>query len=89
MEDVDQTRKSLRPQFPFLRFPIWPGNGEGIPDSRLGRNREQVEEPEGYLYRDLVGIGKSPVSRFGRDRESRSRDRESGSRGRHDGDFLV
>jgi hypothetical protein len=29
------------PQFPFpRRFPISPGNGEGIPDSRLGRNRE-------------------------------------------------
>ncbi len=28
------------PQFPFPRFPISPGNGEGIPDSRLGRNRE-------------------------------------------------
>ncbi len=32
------------PQFPFPRFPIWPGDGEGIPDSRrisrLGRNRE-------------------------------------------------
>jgi hypothetical protein len=30
------------PQFPFKfpRFPIWPGNGEGTHDSRLGRNRE-------------------------------------------------
>jgi hypothetical protein len=25
------------PQFPFPRFPIWPGIGEGIPDSRFGR----------------------------------------------------
>ncbi len=38
-----------------------------------------------------LGIGKRPgaVSRFGRDRELRSRSRESGSRGRHAGDFLV
>ncbi len=29
-------------QFSFPRFPMWPGNGEGIPDSesRFGRNRE-------------------------------------------------
>jgi hypothetical protein len=25
------------PEFPFPPFPIWPGNGEGIPDSRFGR----------------------------------------------------
>ena len=28
MEDDDQTRKS---PIPVPRFPIWPGNGEGIP----------------------------------------------------------
>jgi hypothetical protein len=28
------------PQFPFPRFPIWPGIGEGTPDSRFGQNRE-------------------------------------------------
>jgi hypothetical protein len=42
-----------------------------------------------FPTRPASGIGKSPVSRFGRDRESRSRDRELGSRGRHAGDFLV
>jgi hypothetical protein len=33
------------PQFPFPRFPIWPGNGEGISDSRLGRERESGNPP--------------------------------------------
>ena len=28
------------PRFPFPRFPIWPGNGEGFPVSRFGRERE-------------------------------------------------
>ena len=45
--------KKTNPQFPFPRFPIWPGIGEGIPDSRFGRNRESGS--------------KSPVSRFGRE----------------------
>ena len=55
-----------------------------IPDlaGKRGGNPRFPTRPES-------GIGKSPVSRFGRDRESRSRDRESGSRGRHAGDFLV
>ncbi len=45
-----QTRKSPIPvppipdsppsESPDSRFPIWPGIGEGIPDSRFGRNRE-------------------------------------------------
>jgi hypothetical protein len=38
------------PQFPPPRFPIWPGNGEGTSDSRLGRERES---------------GNPPFSRFG------------------------
>jgi hypothetical protein len=46
------------PQFPSPRFPIWPGNGEGTSDSRLGRERES---------------GNPPFSRFGRERESGSR----------------
>jgi hypothetical protein len=35
-------RPDPNPQFPFPRFPIWPGIGEGfgIPDSRFGQNRE-------------------------------------------------
>ncbi len=33
------------PQFPFPRFPIWPRNGEGISDSRLGRERESGNPP--------------------------------------------
>ncbi len=33
------------PQFPFPRFPIWPGNGEGIPDSRSAGNRESGNGP--------------------------------------------
>jgi hypothetical protein len=28
-------RRPGNPQFPFPRFPIWPGNGEGTSDSRL------------------------------------------------------
>ncbi len=36
-------------ELPFPRFPIWlgtwPGNGEGVPDSRLGRNRELGNPP--------------------------------------------
>jgi hypothetical protein len=32
-------------QLPFPRFPIWLGNGEGIPDSRLRRNRESGNPP--------------------------------------------
>ncbi len=33
------------PRFPFPRFPIRPGNGEGISDSRLGREREPGNPP--------------------------------------------
>ena len=33
------------PQFPFPRFPIWPGIGEGIPDSRFGRESGHRESP--------------------------------------------
>ncbi len=35
----------MSPQFPFPPFPIWPGIGEGIPDSRFGRNRETGNPP--------------------------------------------
>ncbi len=50
MEDEDQTRKS-----PIPVPPIWPGlgNGEGIPDSRLRRNRESGNPP----FPDSVGTG--------------------------------
>jgi hypothetical protein len=51
-----QTRLGSRPgnpQFPFPRFPIWPGIGEG----RFPR----------FPIRPESGIGKSPVSRFGRE----------------------
>jgi hypothetical protein len=47
------------PQFPFPRFPIWPGIGEGIPDSRFGRNRESGNPP----IPDLAGNRESG-SRF-------------------------
>ncbi len=35
-----RTVRPGNPQFPFPRFPIWPGIGEGIPDSRFVGNRE-------------------------------------------------
>ena len=75
MEDDDQTRKSPIPS------PVPPIQVPDLAGQRGGKPRFPTP-PES-------GIGKSPVSRFGRDRESRSRDRESGSRGRHAGDFLV
>ena len=79
MKDDDhwQTRKSPIPVSPIPDFKLaGPGKRGGI--SRFPTPPES-------------GIGKSPVARFARDRESRSRDRESGSRGRHRdaGDFLV
>jgi hypothetical protein len=74
MEDDDQTRKSPIPGRPPI--PDLAGKQGGNP---------RFPGPT----RPESGIRKSPVSRFGRDRESRSRDRESGSRGRHAGDFLV
>jgi hypothetical protein len=79
MEDDDQTRKSpiqvpAAGGVPPIQVPDLAGKrrggGEGFSDFRLGRNRDS-EIPS--------------ASRFGRDRESRSRDRESGS-GRHAGD---
>jgi hypothetical protein len=72
----------MSPQFPFPRFPIWPGIGEGFPDSRFGQNRESGIPC--FPIPESAGIGKQgiPVSRFGRDRES-------GSRWRRAGDFLV
>ncbi len=54
-------------QFPFPRFPIWPGNGEGLPDSRLGRigNREIPRFPirpgNGNRGPDWPQIGKSGI----------------------------
>jgi hypothetical protein len=49
------TARPGSPQFPFARFPIWPGNGEGIPDSRLrvGRTRESGNPP----FPDSAGTG--------------------------------
>jgi len=38
--DKAQKTRPPNPRFPFPRFPIWPGNGEGFPVSRFGRNRE-------------------------------------------------
>ena len=52
------------PQFPFPRFPIWPGIGEGIPDSRFGRNRESGNPP----FPDLAGNRESG-SRLAANRE--------------------
>jgi hypothetical protein len=69
--DDDQTPAKVPNSGPFPRFPIWPGYGEGIPDSGLGRNRESGNPPFPEI--------------FGRDRESRSRDRESGSESRAGG----
>ncbi len=37
---ISSASRPGNPQFPFPRFPIWPGIGEGIPDSRFGRERE-------------------------------------------------
>ena len=50
-------RQTRNPHFPFPRFPIssLPGNGEGIPDSRLGRNRE-TGNPR-FLIQPGTGIG--------------------------------
>jgi hypothetical protein len=57
MEDEDQTRKS-----PIPVSPIWPGNGEGIPDSRLRRNRESGNPP----VPDSAGTGDcGPAGRRG------------------------
>ena len=42
------------PQFPFPPSPIWPGTGEGTPDSLLGRNRESGNPP--FPAGDLAGI---------------------------------
>jgi hypothetical protein len=50
------------PQFPFPPFPILPGNGEGIPDSRLGRNRETGNAR--FAIRPGTGIG-VPIRRAG------------------------
>jgi hypothetical protein len=41
--DHGLNRRKLK--FPFPRFPIWPGNEKGTPDSRLGRNRESGNPP--------------------------------------------
>ncbi len=43
------------PQFPFPRFPIWPGIGEGIPGSRFGQNRESGNPR--FPIRPRTGIG--------------------------------
>ena len=73
MEDDDHWQTRKSP-IPVPPIPDWAGKRGGSP--------RFPTPPES-------GIGESPVSRFGRDRESRSRDRESRSRGRHAGDFLV
>ena len=57
-------RRPGNPQFPFPRFPIWPGIGEGIPDSRFGRNRESGNPP----FPDLAGNRESG-SRLAANRE--------------------
>ncbi len=51
-------KQTPKPQFPFPRFPIWPGNGEGIPDSAGIGNRETP-------FPDSAGNGK-PASIAGR-----------------------
>jgi hypothetical protein len=74
------------PQFPFgTPIPIWPGNGEGIPDSRLGRSRESGDfsrESGNPPFPDSAGTGNRGPGTVAVPGPSRSRDRESGSRER-------
>ncbi len=53
---------SPSPRFPFKfpRFPIWPGNGEGIPVSRFGRDRGSGNSP--FPIRPGTGNG-APIGR--------------------------
>jgi hypothetical protein len=56
------------PQFPFPRFPIWPGIGEGIPDSRFGPH-ENRETGNPRRFPIWPGIGNRPGSRLAANRE--------------------
>ncbi len=57
------------PQFPFPRFLIWPGIGEGIPDSRLGIPDSRLGIPDSRLGIPDSRLG-IPDSRFGQNREN-------------------
>jgi hypothetical protein len=59
-------RRPGNPQFPFprLKFPILPGIGEGIPDSRFDWESGKHGIPDSRFGRESPGIGDAPLCEY-------------------------